>query len=77
MSHLKLIASIYSNSLCNRFEKELEALRKELAEAIARSGNISPNGTMTDDEELISPQLSPRRESEPLVALTPEDKKSQ
>ena len=63
-----------------RFEKELETLRKELAEAIARSGPSSPNdaiGIMTDDEELISPQLSPRRKSEPLGALTPEDKKSQ
>jgi len=63
-----------------KFEKELEALRKELAEAIARSGRSSPNGTigsMTDDEEPISPQLSPRRNHVPLAASTPEDKKSQ
>ena len=66
--------------MCHRFEKELEALRKELAEATARSGRSSPNGTiasMTDDEEPISPQLSPRRKYMPLVAPTPEDKKSQ
>ena len=72
---------IYSNFTCYRFEKELEALRKELAEAIARSGHSSPNGTlggsMTDDEEPISPQLSPRRQYVPLAAPTPEDKKSQ
>ena len=70
---------IHSNSTCYRFEKELEALRKELAEATARSGRSSPNGTigsMTDDEEPISPQLSPRRTHMPLVAPTPEDKKS-
>jgi len=63
-----------------KFEKELEALRKELAEATARSGRSSPNGTagmMTDDEEPISPQLSPKRKLEPLVAPTPEDKKTQ
>jgi len=59
-----------------KFEKELEALRKELAEATARSGRSSPNGIMTDDDELISPQLSPKRKSEPLAAPTPEDKKS-
>ena len=68
---------VYSNSLHGRFEKELEALRKELADATARSGRSSPNGIMTDDEELISPQLSPRRESKPLVAPTPENKKTQ
>jgi hypothetical protein len=69
-----------SNSVSHRFEKELEALRKELAEATARSGRSSPNGItgiMTDDEEPISPQLSPRRKNEPLVAPTPEEKKSQ
>jgi len=68
---------ICSNLMCYRFEKELEALRKELAEATARSGRSSPtNCTMTDDEEPISPQLSPRRKYVPLVASTPEDKKS-
>lgn len=81
MFHPRLTASlVYSNFVCYRFEKELEALRKELAEATARSGRSSPNGTagmMTDDEEPISPQLSPRRELEPLVAPTPEDKKTQ
>jgi len=69
-----------ANLTCYRFEKELEALRKELAEATARSGRSSPNGTlsgMTDDEEPISPQLSPRRKHLPLVAPSPEDKKSQ
>jgi len=62
-----------------KFEKELEALRRELAEATARSGRSSPNGTissMTDDEEPISPQLSPRRKPVPLMASTPEDRKS-
>jgi len=76
--HMVLV--IFSNLMCYRFEKELEALRKELAEATARSGRSSPNGTvasMTDDEEPISPQLSPRRKYMPLVAPTPEDKKSQ
>lgn len=71
---------VYSNSLCYRFEKELEALRKELAEATARSGRSSPNdatGIVTDDEEPISPQLSPKRKREPLVTPTPEEKKSQ
>jgi len=66
--------------MCCRFEKELEALRKELAEATARSGRSSPNGniySMTDDDEPISPQVSPRREYVPLVAPTPEDRKSQ
>jgi len=75
-----MVLVIYSNLTCHRFEKELEALRKELAEATARSGRSSPNGTiagMTDDEEPISPQLSPRRKHIPLAALTPEDKKSQ
>ena len=70
--------TLHSNFTCYRFEKELEALRKELAEAMARSG--SPNGTiasMTDDEEPISPQLSPRRENVPLVASTSGDKKTQ
>ena len=79
--HFKLMVStVCSNTLCNRFEKELEALRKELAEATARSGRSSPNGITgitTDDEEPISPQLSPRRKNKPLVAPTPEDKKSQ
>ena len=69
------------NSTCYRFEKELEALRKELAEAIARSGRSSPIGTIgstTDDEELISPQISPKRKHVPLVAPTQlEDKKTQ
>lgn len=68
------------NGTCYRFEKELEALRKELAEATARSGRSSPNGTissMTDDEESVSPQLSPRRKYAPLVAPIPEDKKTQ
>ena len=77
----KLVALvIYSNLTCYRFEKELEALRKELAEATARSGRSSPNGTLgctTDDEEPISPQLSPRRKYEPLVAPTSGEKKSQ
>jgi len=62
-----------------KFEKELEALRKELAEATARSGRSSPNGTIssiTDDEDTISPQLSPRQKYAPLVAPTSEDKKS-
>ena len=71
---------VYPNSTCYRFEKELEALRKELAEATARSGRSSPNGTigsMTDDEELILPQISPRRKHVPLVAPTQEDKKTQ
>ena len=71
---------VCSNLMCYRFEKELEALRKELAEATARSGRSSPNGTlagMTDDEEPISPQLSPRRKYMSLVAPTPVDKKSQ
>ena len=81
VSCLKLVAlMIYSNLTFYRFEKELEALRKELAEATARSGLSSPNGTvgnMTDDEEPISPQLSPKREYAPLVAPTSEDKKSQ
>ena len=81
MPHPGLMALvIYSNLMCYRFEKELEALRKELAEATARSGRSSPNGTiasMTDDEEPISPQLSPRRSYVPLVAPTPEDRKSQ
>jgi hypothetical protein len=74
------VTLIRSNFTCYRFEKELEALRKELAEATARSGRSSPNGTisgMTDDEEPISPQLSPRRNFSPLVAPTSEDKKSQ
>jgi hypothetical protein len=79
--HLRFIASlVYSNFVCHRFEKELEALRKELAEATARSGRSSPNGAtgmMTDDEEPISPQLSPRRKPEPLVAPIMEDKKTQ
>ena len=75
-----VILMIRSNLTCYRFEKELEALRKELAEATARSGRSSPNGTiciMTDDEEPISPQLSPRRKHVPLVAPASEDKKSQ
>ena len=75
-----IVSTVRSNSLCHRFEKELEALRKELAEATARSGRSSPNGiicAMTDDEEPISPQLSPRRKNESLVASTDEDKKSQ
>jgi len=78
--HPKLVGlMIHSNSTCYRFEKELETLRKELAEATARSGRSSPNGTVgstTDDEEPISPQLSPRRKYVPPVAPTPEDKKS-
>ena len=80
MPHPELmVLVICSNLMCYRFEKELEALRKELAEATARSGRSSPNGTiasMTDDEEPISPQLSPRRKYMSLVAPTPEDKKS-
>lgn len=63
-----------------KFEKELEALRKELAEATARSGRSSPNsmaGIMTDDEDPISPQLSPRQKYEQLEASVPEEKKSQ
>ena len=81
MPHPELMVSVIcSNLMCYRFEKELEALRKELAEATARSGRSSPNGTiasMTDDEEPISPQLSPRRKYMPLAPLTPEDKKTQ
>ena len=80
MFHLELVGlMVYLNSTCYRFEKELEALRKELAEATARSGPSSPNGTscsMTDDEELVSPQISPRQKHIPLAAPAQEDKKT-
>lgn len=80
MFHPELVdLMVYLNSTCYRFEKELEALRKELAEATARSGGSSPNSTicsMTDDEEPVSPQISPRQKHIPLVAPTQEDKKT-
>jgi hypothetical protein len=47
-----------------RFERELEALRKELADSTARSGRSSPNSLDTasggpSDEDLLTPAGSP------------------
>jgi len=47
-----------------RFERELEALRKELADTTARSGRSSPTSLDTlscapSDEDLLTPSSSP------------------
>jgi hypothetical protein len=49
-----LLPIILSSNRLIRFERELEALRKELAEATARSGRSSPVS-----DELNSPHQSP------------------
>lgn len=65
--------------LC-RFERELEALRKELADATARSGRSSPtdsyaasHGTGPSDEDLVALNGSPIMMNKPLPSIvTPE-----
>lgn len=59
-----------------RFERELDALRKELAEATARSGRSSPTsdalGFASDDDvsTLGSPTMSPKVLPTPLAIVT-------
>jgi hypothetical protein len=60
-----------------RFERELEALRKELADTTARSGRSSPNSLDTtsggpSDEDLLTPAGSPPTLNEELPA-TPDN----
>jgi hypothetical protein len=58
--------------ICNRFERELEALRKELANTIARSGNSTPDhlGPVRSDSD-SSIASSPLMADGSLPSVTP------
>ena len=71
-------SATYSYNHVRRFERELEALRKELADATARSGHSSPTDSYvpshsTGDEELAALSGSPVIIDKPLPSIiTPE-----
>ena len=70
-------SATYSYNHVRRFERELEALRKELADATARSGHSSPtdsyvpsHSTGPSDEELVALSGSPVMIDKPLPSIT-------
>lgn len=68
---------LYLTNLC-RFERELEALRKELADTTGRCGRSSPNGLDTisnspSDEDLWTQGGSPLMMKKGLSLATPDE----
>ncbi len=71
--HITITYPQHSFFASNRFERELEALRKELAEVTARSERSSPTLGPQSDDDLSNSAGSPRVLSPIVAAVDPQD----